>query len=87
MSERCKRTSERRSEWPSTLRVDFISFDPTVRCIPMSHVLFVLYQSDWVFTVVMLRSVSRVFVVCGVAIAPSTAPTFVPLVLDRIRLV
>ena len=24
MSERCERTSERRSEWPSTLRVDFI---------------------------------------------------------------
>ena len=31
MSERCERTSERRSEWPSTPRVDFISFEPTVR--------------------------------------------------------
>ena len=28
MSERCERTSERTSEWPSTLRVDFVSFQP-----------------------------------------------------------
>ena len=28
MSERCKRTSERRSEWPSTLRVDVYHFKP-----------------------------------------------------------
>ena len=32
MSERCKRTSERRTEWPSTLRVDFIVILPTVHC-------------------------------------------------------
>ena len=31
MSERCERTSEWRSEWPSTLRVDFISFETTVQ--------------------------------------------------------
>ena len=31
MSERCERTSVRRSEWPSTLRVDFILILPTVR--------------------------------------------------------
>ena len=31
MSERCERMSERTSEWPSTLRVDFIQFWPTVR--------------------------------------------------------
>ena len=31
MSERCERTSERRSEWPSTLRVDFIIILPNVR--------------------------------------------------------
>ena len=30
MSERCERTSERRSEWPRTLSVDFISFETTV---------------------------------------------------------
>ena len=30
MSERCERTSKRRSEWLSTLRVDFISFEPAV---------------------------------------------------------
>ena len=30
MSEWCERTSERRSEWPSTLRVDFIVIQPTV---------------------------------------------------------
>ena len=35
MSERCERTSERRSEWPSTLRVDFISFLPNVRSLCM----------------------------------------------------
>merc|ERR1711989_93795 len=29
MSERCERTSERRSEWPSTLVVDFIVILPT----------------------------------------------------------
>ena len=29
MSERCERTSERRSEWPSTLRVGFIVILPT----------------------------------------------------------
>ena len=33
MSERCERTSERTSEWPSTLRVHFIVILPTVeRC-------------------------------------------------------
>ena len=32
LSERCERTSEQRSEWPSTIRVDFISFPPTVEC-------------------------------------------------------
>ena len=32
MSERCERTSERRSEWPSTLRVDFMVNVPTVHC-------------------------------------------------------
>ena len=31
MSERCERTSERRSEWPSALRVEFIVILPTVR--------------------------------------------------------
>ena len=31
MSERCERTSERTSEWPSTLRVDFIVILPNVR--------------------------------------------------------
>ena len=31
MSEWCEWTSERRSEWPSTLRVDFTSFQPTVQ--------------------------------------------------------
>ena len=30
MSERCEQTSERTSEWPFTLRVDFIYFLPTV---------------------------------------------------------
>ena len=30
MSEWCERTSERRSEWPSTQRVDFISILPNV---------------------------------------------------------
>ena len=30
MSERCERTSEQTSEWPSTLRIDFIVFQPTV---------------------------------------------------------
>jgi len=30
MSERCERTSERRSEWPNTLRVDLLSFETTV---------------------------------------------------------
>ena len=30
MSERSERTSEQRSEWPSTLRVNSISFEPTV---------------------------------------------------------
>ena len=30
MSERCERKSERRSEWPSTLRVDFIVILPAV---------------------------------------------------------
>ena len=28
MSKQCERTSERTSEWPSTLRVDFVSFQP-----------------------------------------------------------
>ena len=28
---RCKRTSEWRSEWPSTLRVDFIAIPPNVQ--------------------------------------------------------
>ena len=28
--QRCERTSEQRSEWPSTLRVDFIVILPTV---------------------------------------------------------
>ena len=32
LSEQCERTSEQRSEWPSTIRVDFISFQPTVEC-------------------------------------------------------
>ena len=32
MSERCERTSERRSEWPSTLRVDFMAILPNVEC-------------------------------------------------------
>ena len=31
MSERYKRTSERRSEWPSTLRIDFVVIVPNVR--------------------------------------------------------
>ena len=31
MSERCDRTSERRSEWPSTQHVDFIAILPTVQ--------------------------------------------------------
>ena len=31
MSSRCERTREWRSEWPSTLRVDFIVAQPTVR--------------------------------------------------------
>ena len=31
MSEWCERTSKWTSEWPSTLRVDFISFTPKVR--------------------------------------------------------
>ena len=31
MSEWCERMSERRSEWPSTLRVDFIVILPNVR--------------------------------------------------------
>ena len=31
MSERCRRTSKWRSEWPRTLRVNFISFVPTVQ--------------------------------------------------------
>ena len=35
MSERCERTSEWRSEWPSTLRVDFIVFYPTVQWCKM----------------------------------------------------
>ena len=30
MSERCKQTSERRSKWPSALRVDFIVILPIV---------------------------------------------------------
>ena len=30
MSERCVRTSERRSEWPITPRVDFIDIQPNV---------------------------------------------------------
>ena len=30
MSERCERTTERMSEWPSTLRVDFIVILPIV---------------------------------------------------------
>ena len=34
MSERCERTSERRSEWPSTLRVDFIVILPMILCQP-----------------------------------------------------
>ena len=36
MSERCERTSERRSEWPSTLRVDFTVILPTVRSFARS---------------------------------------------------
>ena len=32
MSERCKQKSERRSEWSSTLRVDFIVILHIVRC-------------------------------------------------------
>ena len=31
MSERCERTSERRSEWPSTLRVDVTVIRPIVQ--------------------------------------------------------
>ena len=31
MSERCEQTSERRSEWPSTLRGDFIILQPNVQ--------------------------------------------------------
>ena len=31
--ERCKRTSERRSEWPSTLRVDFVVILPNVHWV------------------------------------------------------
>ena len=30
VNERCERTSDRRCEWPSTLRVDFIVILPTV---------------------------------------------------------
>ena len=39
MSERCERTSERRSEWPNFLRVHFISFETTVHrlYLPLSH--------------------------------------------------
>ena len=32
MIERCERTSERRSEWPCTLRVDFIVIQPSMQC-------------------------------------------------------
>ena len=32
MSERCKQMSKRRSEWPSTLCVDFVVILPTVLC-------------------------------------------------------
>ena len=31
MGERCERTSERMSEWPRTLRVDFMPFLPKVQ--------------------------------------------------------
>ena len=36
MSERCERTTERMSDWPSILRVDFTSFQPTVHSLHSS---------------------------------------------------
>ena len=36
MGERCERGSERTSEWPSTLRADFIVILPIVQCLNWS---------------------------------------------------
>ena len=38
--EKCENTNEWKSEWRSTLRVDFISFEPTV------HKSFFLYSIE-----------------------------------------
>ena len=48
MSERCKWTSERRGEWPSTLRVDFIVILPTVRYVnALLHNIFNQSLDQW----------------------------------------
>ena len=45
MSEPCERTSKRRSEWPATLRVNFIVILPTMQCSDAVKSL-----SEWAFT-------------------------------------
>ena len=54
MSERCEGMSERRSVWPSTLRVDIIVILPNVQCPSMSLCSVLSFHaalSDWTFVV------------------------------------
>ena len=62
MSEQCERTSERGSEWPSTLRVDFIVILPTVR----SHIH--LLSTPW-----LVRALFFTYLLAHYFVAHSTA--------------
>ena len=47
ISERCEQTSERRSEWPSTLRVVSIVILPKLRCFCLLPSLVQRHNSAW----------------------------------------
>ena len=59
MSERCERTSERRSEWPSTLRVDFIVILPIADCFKDDFLGKDLKSTRKVLGHLFLRSLAR----------------------------
>ena len=45
MNLQCQQTRERKSEWPSTQRVNFVSFQPTVTWALMPSTCLLLFQS------------------------------------------
>ena len=55
MSEQCERASERWSECPSTLRVDFIVFQPTVDSIKIHRDLYRSISSGSTKSVMAMR--------------------------------